>query len=43
MTQVAALLLFALTSETRTNLELVPFLCLGGMLAAKANWDFGNP
>jgi hypothetical protein len=35
ITQVAALLFFALTSEARTNLQLVPFLCLGGMLAAR--------
>ena len=39
VTQVAALLLFAFISETRDFLELVPFLCLGGMLAAKPNWD----
>jgi hypothetical protein len=39
VTQVAALLLFALISETRDLLELVPFLCLGGMLAAKPDWD----
>jgi hypothetical protein len=38
-TQVAALLLFALTAETRTLLQLVPFLCVGGMLAAKRDWD----
>ena len=37
--QVAALLLFAIIKETRTLLTLVPFLCLGGMLAAKPNWD----
>jgi hypothetical protein len=39
VTQVAALLLFAIISETRTLLTLVPFLCLGGMLAAKPVWD----
>jgi hypothetical protein len=39
VTQVAALLLFAFVAETRTLLTLVPFLCLGGMLAAKPNWD----
>jgi hypothetical protein len=33
------LLLFASIGETRAHLELVPFLCLGGMLAAKPNWD----
>jgi hypothetical protein len=38
-TQVAALLLFAILSETRALLQLVPFLCLGGMLAAKPDWD----
>jgi hypothetical protein len=37
--QVAALLLFAIISETRALLQLVPFLCLGGMLAAKPDWD----
>jgi hypothetical protein len=36
--QVAALLLFADISETRDFLELVPLLCLGGMLAAKPDW-----
>ena len=36
--QVVTLLLFAWTREMRTNLQLVPFLCLGGMLAAKADW-----
>jgi hypothetical protein len=36
---VTALLLFAHITETRALLELVPFLCLGGMLAAKACWD----
>ena len=35
VTQVLALLLFALSAETRTNLQLVPFLCIGGMLAMK--------
>jgi hypothetical protein len=35
VTQVVALLLLALTAEMRTALQLVPFLCLGGMLAAK--------
>jgi hypothetical protein len=39
VTQVAALLLFAILSETRAVLQLVPFLCLGGMLAAKPDWD----
>jgi hypothetical protein len=37
--QVAALLIFGLRSETRTLLQLVPFLCLGSMLAAKPEWD----
>ena len=39
VTVVAALLLFAYISETRALLDLVPFLCLGGMLAAKPDWD----
>jgi hypothetical protein len=34
VTQVAALLLFALINETRAFLQLVPFLCIGGVLAA---------
>ncbi len=37
--QVAALLAFGMRSETRNLLQLVPFLCLGGMLAAKSDWD----
>jgi hypothetical protein len=37
--QVTALLLFAVITETRALLELVPFLCLGGMLAAKPDWE----
>jgi len=37
--QVAALLAFGLRAETRDLLQLVPFLCLGGMLAAKSDWD----
>ncbi len=36
---VAALLAFGLRAETRNLLQLVPFLCLGGMLAAKSDWD----
>jgi len=39
VTMVAALLVFAIISETRTLLTLIPFLCLGGMLAAKPDWD----
>ena len=39
VTQVTALLLFARIGETRTLLQLVPFLCIGGMLAAKPDWD----
>jgi hypothetical protein len=39
VTTVTTLLLFAVISETRALLELVPFLCLGGMLAAKPDWD----
>jgi hypothetical protein len=39
VTQVAVLLLFAFILETRNLLELVPFLCLGGMLAAKPDWE----
>jgi len=39
LAMVAALLLFATLSETRALLELVPFLCLGWMLAARANWN----
>jgi hypothetical protein len=34
--QVAALLLFGIIGESRTLLTLVPFLCLGGMLATSA-------
>jgi len=37
--QVVALLLLGLRAETRNLLQLVPFLCLGGMLAVKPNWD----
>jgi hypothetical protein len=37
--QVAMLLTFALTAEARTSLELVRFLCLGGMLAADPEWN----
>jgi hypothetical protein len=39
VTQVAALLLFAIIWEIRDFLQLVPFLCLGGMLAAKPDWE----
>ena len=39
VTMVAALLVFAIISETRTLLTLIPFLCLAGMLAAKPDWD----
>jgi hypothetical protein len=39
LTQVAALLLFAIIQETRAFLQLVPFLCLGGMLATKPDLD----
>jgi hypothetical protein len=35
--QVAALLLFGMRAETRDLLQLVPFLCIGGMLAAKSD------
>jgi hypothetical protein len=41
VTQVTALLLFTVIRETRVFLELVPFLCLSGMLAAKPDWDTG--
>jgi hypothetical protein len=37
--QVAALLLLGLRTETRNLLQVVPFLCVGGMLAAKPKWD----
>ena len=37
--QVAALLAFGMRAETRDLLQLVPFLCLGGMLAAKSDWE----
>jgi hypothetical protein len=37
--QVAALLLLGLRAETRNLLQLVPFLCVGGMLAAKPKWE----
>lgn len=39
LAQVAALLLLGLREETRNLLQLVPFLCLGGMLAFKPKWD----
>ena len=39
VTAVTALLCFAIMEETRDFLQLVPFLCLGGMLAAKPKWD----
>jgi hypothetical protein len=39
VTQVTALLLFATMHETRSFLQLVPFLCIGGMLAAKPDLD----
>jgi hypothetical protein len=39
VTMVAVLLVFAIISETRTLLTLIPFLCLAGMLAAKPDWD----
>ena len=38
VTQFVALLLLAYIPETRTLLQLVPFLCLGGMLVANADW-----
>jgi hypothetical protein len=37
--QVAALLLLGLRTETRNLLQVVPFLCVGGMLAVKPKWD----
>jgi hypothetical protein len=37
--QVIALLLLGMRSETRDLLQLVPFLCIGGILAAKSDWD----
>jgi len=36
--QVVALLLLGMRQETRDLLELLPFLCLGGMLAARPEW-----
>ena len=39
VTQVTALLLFGAIDETRVFLQLVPFLCIGGMLAAKPDLD----
>lgn len=36
--EVAGLLALGLVRETRVLLELVPFLCLGGMLAARPDW-----
>jgi hypothetical protein len=39
MAQIAALLAFGMRAETRDLLQLVPFLCLGGMLAAKIDPD----
>ena len=37
--QAAALFVFGMRAETRDLLQLVPFLCLGGMLAAKSDCD----
>jgi hypothetical protein len=39
LSQIAALLLFGVLSETRIFLQMAPFLCLGGMLIAKPEWD----
>jgi hypothetical protein len=39
LSHIAALLLFAVISETRALLQLVPFMSLAGMLAANPNWD----
>jgi hypothetical protein len=39
VTTASALLLFGFIEEQRHLLELVPFLCLGGMLAAKPDWS----
>jgi hypothetical protein len=39
LAQAAALFMFGMRSETRDLLQLVPFLCLGGMLAAKSDWN----
>src|SRR5262249_42040706 len=39
VTQVAALLALGMRAETRNLLHLVPFLCIGGMLAAKPKYD----
>jgi len=39
LSHIAALLLFAVISETRALLQLVPFLCLAGILAAKPYWN----
>ena len=39
VSQVTALLLLGLRAETRNLLQLVPFLCLGGMLAFKPKWE----
>lgn len=39
ITQVAALLTLGMRSETRNLLQLLPFLCIGGMLAVKSDWD----
>jgi hypothetical protein len=36
--EVVGLLALGFIQETRVLLELVPFLCLGGMLAARAEW-----
>jgi len=38
LAQVTALVLFGLRQETRDLLELVPFLCLAGMMAASSEW-----
>jgi hypothetical protein len=39
MTMVSALLLFGFVEEQRHLLELVPFVCLGGILAAKPHLE----
>ena len=39
LAQVVALLAFGMRAEARDLLELMPFLCLGGMLAMKPDWD----
>jgi hypothetical protein len=41
--QITALMALGLLAETRTLLQLAPFLSIGGILAAKADWNAAPP